>query len=291
MEDVVFDHIRAFHQPRTVNEAIRLLHKPGGGACLVAGGTELVLRAGRSVTDLVDIAHLGLNYIRPSRQGVRIGAATTLAALEQSPHIQRLANGILATAVATCGTIQRRNVATIGGNLTTASRAADTATPLLALDANVVLQGWRTKRHVPLTEFFRGLHPKVANGSLLTEIVIPPRQPHTAWSFQRFGRTEMDIAVVNVAAGLQLDRRGRCTWIRIALGAVAPRPTRAPEAEAVLADCLLSKTRIERAADTAAREIRSITDVRASAEYRTDLSRVLLRRALAECAQRLECAL
>jgi carbon-monoxide dehydrogenase medium subunit len=101
----------------------------------------------------------------------------------------------------------------------------------------------------------------------------------------------MDIAVVNVAAGLQLDRRGRCTWIRIALGAVAPRPVRAPKAEAVLADSILSKTRIERAADTIAREIRPITDVRASAEYKTELSRVLLRRALAECAQHLECAL
>ncbi len=287
----MFDHVRAFHQPRTVNEAIRLLHKPGGQACLVAGGTDLVLRAGRSVTDLVDIARLGLDYIRPSRQSVRIGAATTLAALEQSPHIRRLANGILARAAASCGTIQTRNVATIGGNLTNASPAADTATPLLVLDAQVVLQGLRTKRHLPLAEFFRGPHETVANGSLLTEIVIPPCQPHTAWSFQRFGRSEMDIAVVNVAAGLQLDRRGRCTWIRIALGAVAPRPMRAPKAEAVLADCILSKTRIERAADTVAREIRPITDVRASAEYRTELSRVLLRRALEECAQHLECAL
>ena len=287
----MFDHIRAFHQPRTVSEAVRLLHKPGGQACLVAGGTDLVLRAGRSVTDLVDITRLGLAYIRRSGQGVRIGATTTLAALEQSPHIQHLANGILAKAAASCGTIQTRNVATLGGNLTNASPAADTATPLLVLDANVVLQGLRTRRHVPLAEFFRGPHETVANGSLLTEIVIPPGQPRTAWSFQRFGRTEMDIAVLNVAAGLQLDRRGRCTWIRIALGAVAPRPMRAPRAEAVLGDSILSKTRIERAADTVAQEIRPITDVRASAEYRTELSRVLLRRALEECAQHLECAL
>ena len=287
----MFDHIRAFYQPRTVNEAIRLLHKPGGQACLIAGGTDLVLRAGRSVTDLVDIAHLGLDYIRRSGQGVRIGATTTLAALEHSQHVQHLANGILAKATASCGTIQTRNVATIGGNLANASPAADTATPLLVLDAQVVLQGLRSRRQLPLAEFFRGPHQTVANGLLLTEIVIPPCQPRVAWSFQRFGRTEIDIAVVNVAAGLQLDRRGRCTWIRVALGAVAPRPIRAPNVEAVLADSILNRPRIERAADTAAQEIRPITDVRASADYRTELSRVLLRRALEECAQHLECAL
>ena len=287
----MFDHIQAFHQPRTVSEAIRLLHKPGRQACLIAGGTDLVLRAGRSVTDLVDITRLGLDYIRRSGQGVRIGATTTLAALEQSPHVQHLADGILAKAAAACGTIQTRNVATIGGNLTNSSPAADTAPPLLVLDANVVLQGLRTKRHVPLAEFFRGPHETVANGSLLTEIAIPPGRPHTAWSFQRFGRTEMDIAVVNVAVGLQLDRRRRCTWIRIALGAVAPRPMRAPKAEAVLANSIIDRRRIERAVDTAAQEIRPITDVRASAEYRTELSRVLFRRALEECAQHLESVL
>lgn len=291
MEDAVFDRIRDFHQPHTVNEAIRLLHKPEGQVCLVAGGTDLVLGAGRCITELVDITRLRLDYIRRSGQGVRIGATTTLAALEQSPHVQHLANGILARAAATCGTIQTRNVATIGGNLTNASPAADTATPLLALDAIVVLQGLRSRRQVPLAEFFRGPHETVANGSLLTEIVIPPCQARTAWSFQRFGRTEIDIAVVNVAAGLQLDCRGRCTWIRITLGAVAPQPMRAPKAEAVLACRVLTKSLIKRASDTAAREIRPITDVRASAEYRIDLSRVLLRRALEECAQHLESAL
>ena len=287
----MFDHIRAFYQPRTVNEAIRLLHQPGVQACPVVGGSDLVLRAGRSVTDLVDITRLGLDYIRRSGQSVRIGTTTPLAELQHSPHVQHLASGILAKAAACCGTIQRRNVATIGGNLVNASPAAEIATPLLGLDAKVVLQGLRSRRQVHLAEFFGGPHETVANGSLLTEIVIPPCKPHTAWSFQRFGRTEMDIAVVNVAAGLQLDRRGRCTWIRIALGALAPRPMRALKAEAVLADCILNQTRLERAADTAAQEIHPISDMRASAEYKTELSRVLLRRALEECAQHLECAL
>jgi CO/xanthine dehydrogenase FAD-binding subunit len=291
MEDIVFDHIRAFHQPCTADEAIRLLQKPGGQACLVAGGTDLALRTGRSVTDLVDITRLGLDYIRRSGQGVRIGASTTLTALEQSPRVRHLANGILAMAAASCGTLQTRNLSTIGGTLANASSAADLATPLLVLAAKVVLQGLRSRRQVLLAEFFQGPHDTVATGSLLTEIAIPPCLPHTAWSFQRFSRTGTDIALVNVGAGLQLSRRGRCTWIRIAFGAAAPRPMRAPKAEAVLADSILNKPRIERAADVAAQEILPITDVRATAEYRTELIRVLLRRALEECAEHLEGAL
>jgi CO/xanthine dehydrogenase FAD-binding subunit len=109
MEVFMFDHVKAFHQPRTVQKAVTLLQKKKGKACLVAGGTDLVLRAGRSVTDLVDITRLGLDYIRGNVKGMRIGAATTLAAIEHSSDVQRWANGILAKAAAACGTVQMRN--------------------------------------------------------------------------------------------------------------------------------------------------------------------------------------
>ncbi len=287
----MFDHVRAFHQPRSISEALRLLRRSGAQAFLLAGGTDLVLRAGRSVTDLIDITHLGLDYIKREGRDLRLGAATTLAELEQSSLVQPLANGILAKAAAACGTIQTRNLATLGGNLANASPAADTATPLLVLEAEVVLQGTRSKRRIPLAEFFRAPHESAASGSLLTEIVIPACKPRMAWSFQRFGRTEVDIALVNVAAGIQLNKAGRCTLARIALGAVAPQPMRALKAEAALEGKLLNGELVERAVECAVQEIRPITDVRASAEYRAELSRVLLGRALAECAQHLERAL
>jgi CO/xanthine dehydrogenase FAD-binding subunit len=290
MEVFMFDHVKAFHQPRTVQKAVTLLQQKGK-ACLVAGGTDLVLRAGRSVTDLVDITRLGLDYIKGGVKGMRIGAATTLAAIEHSSEVQRLANGILAKAAAACGTVQMRNVATIGGNLANASPAADTATPLLVLDAAVVLQGSRAKRQVALVDFFRAPHETAAKGSLLTEIVLPACKANAAWSFQRFGRTELDIAIVNAATGLQLDRNGRCTWARIALGAVAPIPVRARKAESLITGKALDAQLLEQAAEAALEDIRPITDVRASAEYRREISRVLVRRALQECAQHLECEL
>ncbi len=287
----MFGHIRAFHQPRSVPEAIRLLSRGGTHTALVAGGTDVVLRAGRSVTDLVDVSHLGLDYIRRAGGVVRIGAATTLAELEHSPLVQRLAAGILAKSAACCGGVQTRNLATIGGNLCNASPAADTATPLLVLDAQVLLRSLRGRRQLALADFFRAPHQTAAPGCLLIEISIPLPNRLSAWSFQRFARTELDVALVNAAVGLACDRAGRCTWARVALGAVAPRPIRALQVEKFLAGKSLCEKTLAEAGEIAAHEIRPISDLRASAEYRRELTRILLRRALQECAQQLECAL
>ncbi len=284
----MFDQVRAFHQPRTMSEALRLLHRRDGGTCVVAGGTDLILRAGRTATALVDIGRLGLDYIKTEARSLRIGATTTMASLEQSAEVLRFADAILAIAAASCGGVQTRNLATIGGNLMNASPAADLATPLLVLDAEVVLRGLRTRRVVPIGQFFRGPHQTTANGFLLVEAVIPVPKPRSAFSFQKFARTETDIAIVNVAAAIQVDRSHRCASARLALGSVAPHPMRARAAEALLSGKVLTRELIENAADTAAQETRPITDVRASAEYKRDLCRILLRRALAECAQRLE---
>jgi CO/xanthine dehydrogenase FAD-binding subunit len=285
---VMFDHIREFHQPATAKEAIRLLGCRNGEACLVAGGTDLALRAGRSISVLVDISRLGLSYVRRKGKSLHIGATTTMAGLEESVLVQLLANGILARAAASCGSPQTRNMATLGGNLANASPAADTAIPLLVLDAEVVLQGLRSQRTLPLDRFFIAPHATNAKHELLTEIVVHNAKPHTAYSFQRFGRTETDIAAVNLAAAIQLNRDGRCSHARLALGAVAPTPMRAQKAETALEGKVLTTGLIKIAADIAADEISPVSDIRASADYRREIGRVLARRALEECMQRLE---
>lgn len=289
----MFDHVRAFYQPGSIPEAIRLLTKEKRHACVLAGGTDLVLRAGRSVTVLVDISRMGLSYIKPCGRGFRIGATTTMNQIVESPQMQNIADGILAKAAASCGAVQTRNVATIGGNLANASPAADSAVPLLALDAAIVLYGSGGRKRVPLAEFFTGPHKTIAQAALLTEVIIPASslKPNMAYSFQRLARTETDIAIVNVAVGVQLDRHGMCTWARVALGAVAPQPIRSHHAEAALVGKPLIEGAIESAASAAADESQPITDIRASAEYRRDMTRVLVRRALHECAERLERAL
>jgi CO/xanthine dehydrogenase FAD-binding subunit len=290
----MFDRLRAFHSPTTVAQAVRLFEaeqRRGGRGRYVAGGTDLVVQGDRTLRYLVDLTRLPLSYVKKRGGGWAIGATTRMADIEHAAAVRRFADGILSEAAGTCGSPQIRNMATAGGNLSNASPACDLAPPLLALDASVVIAGKGGRRAVPLDRFFRGVHRTALNGGLLLEIVVPalPKAPggRAAWSFQKLGRLRSDIALVNAAAGIVLDKTGRCTWARIALGAVAPTPLRARRAEALLVGRVFDLAAIEAAADRAAREARPVSDVRASAEYRRDMSRVLVARALAECFERM----
>lgn len=289
----MFDHVEAFHRPRSIPEAVRLLEAGGSRARVVAGGTDVIVQADRGIRSLVDITGLGLSYVRRSGTSWAIGATTTLAAMEASPALRALAGGILVKAAAACGSVQLRNMATLGGNLANASPAADTVTPLLVLDAAVVLAGPQRRRRVAVADLFHGPGQTVLGKALLVEIVVPalPRGGRTGWSFQKLGRTECDISLVNAAVGLQVDARKRCKWARIALGAVAPVPIRLPQAEGLLAGRELSRELIDEVCDRVARDVRPVSDLRATAEYRRDMSRVLARRALVECAELAGCTL
>ena len=290
----MFDQLRAFHRPTSVATALRLYQserRSGGRGTFVAGGTDLVVQRDRSLRWLVDVTRLPLRYVRRRGRGWAIGATTTLADLEHSAAVQSLADGILAEAAGTAGSSQIRTMGTAGGNLANASPASDLAPPLLALDASVVIAGKAGRRTVPLERFFRGVNRTVLDGGLLVEIVIPPppapKGGAAAWSFQKLGRLESDIAVVNAAVGVAVDAGGRCTWARIALGAVAPTPLRARGAEALLVGKTLDRAAADAAAARAAEEAKPVTDVRSTAAYRREMSRVLVARALAECLETL----
>ncbi|HVO35149.1 MAG TPA: FAD binding domain-containing protein [Gemmatimonadales bacterium] len=286
----MFDRIRAFHRPTSVAQALRLFEaerRRGGRGRWVAGGTDLVVQRERALRWLVDLTRLPLGYVRRVRGGFVIGATTRMADIEHSKPLLGFADGILPEAASTCGSQQIRNMATIGGNLANASPACDLAPPLLALDASAVIAGRDGRRIVRLDRFFRGVNRTALNGGLLVEIVVPapPKAAATGWSCQKLGRLQSDIAIVNAAAGVALDARGYCTWARIALGAVATTPLRARGAEALLVGRRLDRTAVEAAAEQAAAEAKPVTDVRGTADYRRAMCRVLVARALEECAR------
>jgi CO/xanthine dehydrogenase FAD-binding subunit len=291
----MFESVEAFFRPANVREALHLLQNGQGSARIVAGCTDVIVEDDRSVRFLIDITHAGLSYIKvrktPQGSTWAIGATTTMAELEESHEIRALAGGLLSRAAATCGSVEIRNMATVGGNMANGSPAADLATPLLALDATAVVAACSSgpRRKMPLADYLAVARSQEMAASLLVEVTFadPPSGSHCGWSFQKFGRTAVDISVVNVAAGLQLDHRGRVQWARIALGAVAPTPVRMAEAEALMAGRALDHALIAEASESAMRAVRPIGDQRASAEYRQELSRVLTGRALQECA---ECA-
>jgi carbon-monoxide dehydrogenase medium subunit len=151
----------------------------------------------------------------------------------------------------------------------------------------VALTGTTRRRTLPLAEFFSAPGKTVLGKELLVEILlhVPSRGGRWGWSFQKLGRTESDISVVSAAAGLQVDAHGVCKDVRIALGAVAPTPVRAAAAEAILTGQEPTTDQIAQACEQASRDVSPISDVRASAEYRREMVRVLVGRALRDCAQ------
>jgi carbon-monoxide dehydrogenase medium subunit len=289
----MFDKVEAFYRPANVREALRLLHSGKGQARVVAGGTDIVVDGDDSVRFLIDITHAGLSYIRRRGAARVIGATTTMADLEESDVIQALAGGLLCRAARSCGSVPVRNLATLGGNMANGSPAADMATPLLVLDAAVVMEDARGRRKLPLAEYLAGGRAARDAKSLLVETVVPDPPDGTGcrWSFQKLGRTAVDISLVNVSAGLQLDSRRRVKWARIALGSVAPNPMRAPGAEQRMTGRTLDRALLAEIGAAVAREVSPISDARASAEYRREICSVLTRRALEECSAPEGCVL
>jgi carbon-monoxide dehydrogenase medium subunit len=289
----MFESVEAFHRPASVREALRLLQSGKGSARIIAGCTDVLVEDDRSVRFLIDITHAGLTYIRRRGATWAIGATTTMAEIEEAAEIRELAGGLLSRAAATCGSAQIRNMATVGGNMANGSPAADLATPLLALDASAVVAAASGRRKMPLADYLAVARSREMRNALLVEVTFPdpPPPPRCGWSFQKFGRTAVDISVVNVAAGLQLDARRRVKWARIALGAVAPAPRRMPAAEELMAGRVFNHELLAEVCESVMREVHPIRDVRASVEYRRELSRVLTGRALEECAAQAGCTL
>jgi carbon-monoxide dehydrogenase medium subunit len=257
----------------------------------VAGGTDLVpqLKGGMlrppCVVDLSGVAPLR-RLARGESGALRIGASVTARTLERDDAVRAHYPG-LAESGGMIGSVQIRNLATVGGNLCNAAPSADMAPPLLALDAEAVIAGPRGERRVPLASFFVGVRRTVlASDELLVELVVPAPGPRSGGSYRRHTpRRELDIAVVGVASQLTLSD-GVCAKARIALAAVAPIPLRATAAEQALEGRPVTPEQLERAATLAADAARPISDQRGSADFRRHLVRVLTRRTLRTALER-----
>jgi len=276
--------------PQSVDDCLKILAERGDQAKLVAGGTDLLpqtktgLLKPALVVDLSGIARI--RQIANGHGGLRIGAAVTARELELHPALGGVYRAI-AESAALVGSIQVRNLATVGGNLCNAAPSADMAPPLLALEAQAVIAGPRGERRVPIAEFFTGVRRTVlAPDELLVELIVPPPGPRSGGQYLRHTpRRELDIAVVGVAAQLTLEG-GRCAKARIALASVAPTPLRAPAAERALEGQAVTPEAIARAAALAVEAARPISDQRGSVEFRRHLVRVLTARTLSTAHQR-----
>lgn len=269
--------------PDKVEDAIALLQKDG--AMPIAGGTDFVALLNENQLHpqaIIDISAIGLNYIRQETELIRIGATTTFAEILESSIIWDQIP-VLAEAARQIGSVQTRNVATIGGNLCSAVPSADSAPPLLVLDAILNILGETGLRSTPLSDFFVGPRKTVIKpGEILVDVLIPIPIRNYGAKFAKQGRRKaLTLSVVNTASLLQINPNDqRIEKVRVALGAVAPTPIRAYTVEEKLEGERISEALIESASTSIKNDILPIDDLRASASYRLHISSILIRRTL-----------
>ncbi len=283
-----------YHSVTSVEEALELLSQHGNRARLIAGGTDLMLELERrqrpGVDILIDVSRIaGLDAITLDEDGViHLGPLVTHNHCVGSALIRERA-APLAEAAWEVGSPQIRNRGTVAGNLITASPANDTITPLMALDARLTLRSVRGERSIPLREFYTGVRRTVMQpDEMLVDIAFPALRPGQKGVFLKLGlRRAQAISVVNAAVVLTMQG-DRVQQAAITLGAVAPTIIHARKAEAYLRGRALSPETTNTAADLAREAATPIDDIRASAAYRLETTRVLVFRALEILAGRRE---
>lgn len=271
--------------PKTLDQLLEALQGKAGQVKFVAGGTNVIpdLRA-RAVSSkfLVNLQGVeGLSGIAEEKDTVSIGALTTMTELAESGVVRKWAPA-LASAARQMGNPLVRNRATLGGNLSDASPAADSAPPLLSLEAVIhTVRANGGKREIPVDRFFEGPHRTVLEGEeILARVTFSKPKEASTSAYIKLGlRNASAISVVSLA--LLLEMEGEiCRKAWVALGSVAPTPMRAYGVEEALEGKKIDEVISESCADMIKGEISPISDIRASADYRRWTASVLFRRAI-----------
>lgn len=276
MIPAAFDYLA----PTSVDEALAALAEAGDDAKVLAGGQSLLpilrmrLNAPEKVVDLGRIE--ALRGIREEGDHLVIGAMTPYSEIVDNPLV-RLHAALLAQAIETVADPQIRHRGTLGGALVHADPAGDVGAPVLALDAELVIQGPGGERTVAATEFFQDLfETAVAEGELLTAVRIPK---HTGWvsHYEKFVRVSHQWSIVAIAVALEVDG-GTISQARIGLTNMGNTPLRASSVESALQG--RSASDLGDACEGAAEGTNPPSDLNGDADYRRHLARVLTRRAV-----------
>ena len=281
-----------YEAPSTLASALELLAHPGEMRPL-SGGTDIIdqLKSNRRHADLVvDLKRVPeLLALESNSSSLKIGSAVSCTDV----HKYTEKNGefpALSESTELVGSIHIQNRASVGGNVCNAAPSADTIPALLIHEAVARTASASGGREIPLIDFFAGPGQTVLEkGELLKELVLPVPTNNTASAYLRFiPRNEMDIAVAGVGSLIEVDPSTKIvTKARIALASVAPTPVRAYAAEEFLEGTMIDAAAIDKTAGLAIDSAVPITDVRGSAEYRKELIRVLTKRTLNICLERL----
>jgi len=268
-----------YFAPKTLEETLDLLYKyRNKNTKILAGGTDLLVKMKTldlKVDCLINIKDIPeLNFINTDRE-LKIGAATPLSNIERVKKIKEkypaLYEGIKSMAA-----IAIRNMGTISGNICNASPAADTVPSLIAYNAELKLISKERERTVRVEDFISGVGETVIKkDELVVQINIPEINKNSGSAFSKKSRVKADIAKINLAIWLEREAK-TCKDCRIVLGSVFIKAIRAKKAEALLRGETVNNDLISEIAKKASEEIKPIDDIRSTAEYRTDMAKVMI---------------
>ncbi len=278
-------------QPDNVSDVVALLSQHKDQVSVLSGGTDLLVWAYIEknktpyVLSLSAIAGLdNLDYV--TGEGLRIGAKVKVAQLLNHPEVAKRYPALYQAAV-NFATPQIRNMATVMGNVLRASPAGDCSCAILALGAQVVLQGPTGQRMVDIDDFWVSYRVTQRQpDELAVELRIADAPSSTCSAFQRLTRVHEDLAKLNVAVRLEMDQ-GTCKQARIAMGCVGPTPLRLKKTEKLLAGAKITAELLQQVAASAREEVTPIDDQRSTAEYRRQVSGVILKRVIEQAVAKI----
>ncbi len=278
-----------YHAPTSLDEAVSLLKEHGDDAKILAGGQSLIpaMRFRLSMPEvLIDINNIeGLEYVREDNGHLAIGSMTRESALEESDVVSSKYE-LLADTAEVIADPPVRNMATVGGNIAHADPANDHPATLLAYGAEVVALGPEGTRTINIDDFFTDLFENaLADDEILTEIRIPTPSSNSGGAYIKVERKVGDYAISAAAVQLTMES-GICTSARIGLTNVSAVPMRATNAEQAIIGKAINDETLEAAGAAAAAECDPSADLRGTVDYKRDLTRILVKRAIAKAAER-----
>jgi aerobic carbon-monoxide dehydrogenase medium subunit len=277
------------HTPSTVSEATSLLKSVKDSKALAGGQSLVPLMKLRLVSPahLVDLGKIpGLSYVREEKGRVLIGSMTTHNEVATSPVVSERCV-TLSEAASRIGDHQVRNRGTIGGTICHADPAGDVPAAVVALDAELKVAGQSRGRVIRARDFFEDVFTtSLRRDEIVTEVRVPVLPPRSGGAYLKLGRGASDLATVGVAAVVTLDKKGACKDVRLGLSGVGSTPIRATKAEAVLKGEAPSDDLLAEAGEKASEMTNPSSDIRGSAEYKREMVKVYVRRAIRQSLAR-----
>jgi xanthine dehydrogenase small subunit len=273
---------KKYFAPRTVNELKKIIKK-NPEVKFLSGGTDMSLIVTKQKKDIENIVYLNsigeLNYIKGNSKYIEVGATTPLIKFEL--FIKKYYPDFN-TILKRYGSVQIRNVATIAGNIATASPIGDSLPLLLSLDASISIESFNKKSRLSLNDFFISYRKtKLKKGQFISSIRIPIYKKNIFKAYKISKRIDDDISSVCASFNLAIVNK-KIKNIKIAYGGMAPTPKRAIHCEKILLNSDFSEEIILKAQICLEKDFQPIDDMRASKNYRMEIAKNLLLKCFAE---------